>query len=353
MAWTVDSVVSKLRRPPLTPIPAPQYTPPPPGETREQLGFAVESMKRHMTDEGWQLFDGLSHNGYQLCGYQLPINTTVIRSLLATRKLSIAVVQDKREWDVQEHNFREKQARFKHIELLGRDPSIFTVTVLKDAHQNPTYHRASAIEIACNAWIIYYHPRIVCQVAPYVRPQHLIRVHHSLDQTLVPEYSPENRHGALLSGAVSGAYPLRQRLVSTHSMMPQVTYVKHPGYHMNGCQTPAFLRMLCDYKVAICTSSRYGYALRKIPEATACGCIVLTDLPKDEVMPEIDGNLIRIHPNESIHEISRILAKAYTDYDAARQRDFAERAKAYYDFHAAGTRLANDIESLRQSYTNQ
>ena len=75
----------------------------------------------------------------------------------------------------------------------------------------------------------------------------------------------------------------------------------HPGYHANGSFTPALhSRNSTKFKVAICTSSTMGFALRKIIEATACGCRVITDLPAGEVMPEIDGNLTRVSSDISL-----------------------------------------------------
>ena len=45
-----------------------------------------------------------------------------------------------------------------------------------------------------------------------------------------------------------------------------VNYLSHPGYGRSKCFTPEFLKILSIYKVAICTVSIYGYAVRKIVE---------------------------------------------------------------------------------------
>jgi hypothetical protein len=94
----------------------------------------------------------------------------------------------------------------------------------------------------------------------------------------------------------------------------------------------------------------YGYALRKIMEATACGCRVLTDLPVDEVLPEIDGNLFRIRPDTSAYHVGIYVRQLVKEYDADKQRDYADKAKQFYDYRAIGKRLSDDIESLRRSY---
>ena len=333
-------------------LPKPDYNPVPNMEGI-RLGLAVESMRRHMTDEGWQLFQGLEEaGGYQLTGYNLPVNETDVRMMLASdRPIKTLVLQDKREWDTGRGDFRDARARFTNVELLADESNIFKVTVLKDAHQRPDYHRQSADEIKCHAWIVYYHPSVVEKVAPYVRREHLIRTYHSLDPAIVPhiDYEPQ-REGCLLSGAVSAAYPFRQRLVQNISSLPSVKQMRHPGYHRNGCETPAYLKELATYKVAICTSSMYGYALRKIIEATAAGCIVVTDLPSDEVLPEIDGNLFRIDRDISIAELNGLLNSLCQGYDKERQQMYQNAAKTWYSYRSVGYRLAEDIETLRLNY---
>ena len=343
---TIADVIRRLPSPSSAELPAPAYT----CRGGIRVGLAVESMRRHMTDEGWQIFAGLEQAGYRLCGYQLPYDCTNVNDILLNLNPSVVVLQDKREWDVRSYNFREPLARFHYVESLARRQDVFKVTILKDSQQNPLYHRHSAEEIGCHAWIIYYHPRIVKHVAPYVRSRHLIRTYHSLDSDIIPAYSPEGRNGTLLSGAISRAYPLRRMLVGKQHRLPETHYLEHPGYHRNGCATPDFLRLLTKYKVAICTSSVYGYALRKIIEATACGCMVITDLPQDEVLPEIDGNLIRIPSMFPVNVLVGIISRAYRDYDPEKQEHFARLACAYYDYRRLGNKLAEDIEQLRSNY---
>ena len=102
--------------------------------------------------------------------------------------------------------------------------------------------------------------------------------------------------------------------------------------------------------MAICTSSIYGYALRKIIEATACGCVALTNLPEDEVLPGIDENLVRIPDTKNILEVALVLQEIYSTYNPERQQELAAKAKQAYDYHVLGTKLVQDIENLRSSY---
>jgi len=308
-------------------------------------------MKFHTTDEGWQIFDGLESAGYTLCGHGLPEGSTSVPDLLARYSPQTLVLQDKREWDVQRKDFRDASARFTGVEALRERDDVFKLTILKDSHQRPEYHRDSAQEIGCHAWIVYYHPTIVSHLAPYVRTQHLVRTYHTLNPAHVPAYSIDRLDRCLLSGAVSGAYPLRQRMVNNLRAFKTIDYQKHPGYHRQGCCTPEYLKMLSRYKVSFCTASHYGYLLRKIIESVACGCRVITDMPVDEVVPEIDDNLIRINPMDSIHAIEDQIAYAIVDYDPERQEHFAKRAIERFDYRFETARLAGEIENLRLIYT--
>lgn len=343
---TIDSILGNLHSPRVDRLEAPEYC----GTSSKGIALAVESMRMHTTDEGWQVMAGLESAGYTLCGHQLTVNVTDVEAILRQTMPGVCVVQDKREWDVQRGCFREPLARFERVDALRERPDIFKLTILKDSHQNPHYHRGSAEEIGCHAWITYYHPRVVRHLAPYIRPEHCVRTYHSLDSQLIPPYNPKERHGCLLSGAISGAYPLRTRLFKEHRLLPDTVVLPHPGYHRNGTATPDFLRMLSRFKVAICTSSIYGYALRKMMEATACGCVVVTDLPEEEELPEIDGNLVRIPPTKSTAEIGDILQMLYREYEPEVQAKYAEKARAFYDYRVAGKRLAASIEHLRSKY---
>lgn len=367
MTRTIDSVIAALPNERLPRLAAPPYA----GTNSVGLGLAVESMKRHTpSDEGWQIFAGLQHAGYHLAGHRLPIDETDVQRILSPGfradcsscgtpvsrtpdDLGVVVMQDKREWDFPPTDFRDPEARFHNVASLAERPDLFKITILKDSHQRPAYHRDSAAEIGCHAWIVYYAPRIVSHNATYVRPEHLIRTYHSLNADLVPPYGTTDRNGSLLSGAVSTVYPLRMRLVKRARLIRGLTYLPHPGYSVRGTYTPDFLQLLSTYKISICTSSIYGYALRKIAESTACGCIVLTDLPADEVMPEIDGNLVRIESTATVQEVAELLPRLEASYDPERQRYFSELALSRYDYRAVGSRLAADIEAMRAAWNHQ
>lgn len=369
LCYSVNDVIARLGpQPPINPSQSPVYT----GENVRGLMLAVESMREHMTDEGWQLALALQYQGYTLAGHNCTLNMTDVNDILSPlstislkkheegivgvkNDIGVVVVQDKREWHVKPGNFRDNRAEFKNVGTLATNPNLFKLTVVKDAQHDPLFHKQSADEIGCHAWIVYYHPKIVSHLAPYIRPEHMIRTYHTLDSLFVPEYKADGRNGVLLSGAISGAYPLRRRLredlgSNQNRMAPYVTVLPHPGYHRRGTATPQFLRTLSNYKVAICTASLYGYALRKIMEATACGCVVLTDLTYDEVLPGIDDNLIRVHPDTPTPVIRGLLRQACDNYEPERQCHYAREAVTLYDYRRIGWTLVKDIETQRRGY---
>jgi len=347
---TLDQTISNLPKSFCRTLGTPAYT----GSSSEGIALAVECMKRHMSNEGWQFMLGLEHADYPLYGFNIHRtgNLTDVEKILEDSSPGVVVVQDKREWgEGISRTFGEPRARFTNLQALKDRSDIFTLTVVRDAHHNPEYHAQSAEELGVNAWVVFYNPRIVHHLAPYTRLEHIVRTYNSIDKECIPKFLRGNlRKGCLLSGAVSSVYPLRQALRSYSSHLPETSVLRHPGYHANGSNTPSFLHQLNQYKVAVCTSSIYGYALRKIIEATACGCLVITDLPRDEVLPGIDDNLLRVSPSQSLTSFPEMLRSLYASYNEERQRHYAEEAKKFYDYRVLGSKLAKDIEDLRCTY---
>jgi hypothetical protein len=182
---TTDDVLAGLRPPRVARLPAPPYA----GTSSAGVGLAVEAMQSHTSDEGWQAFEGLQAAGYELAGFRLTTwaeapagglrareGMTHVPDILEFARPGVVVVQDKREYEgmTADHSL-DPRARFTGVEALAGRPDVFRLTVLKDAHQRPDYHRAAAAEIGAHAHVCYYHPRVVAWLAPYVRLPHLVR----------------------------------------------------------------------------------------------------------------------------------------------------------------------------------
>lgn len=345
---SVSDVISNVKTVKIQELQKPKYSP---NENKKGIFLGVESMRNHMTDEGWQIALACKHSGYTLCGHNLTLNSVDVLDILERINPGIVILQDKREWDVSPNCFRDKQAKFKNVNYLKFRDDLFKLTILKDAHQKPHYHMESANEIDCHAWITYYNSNVVKHVAPYVRKEHLIRTYHSIDSNIVPEFSEvSNREKAFLSGAISNVYPMRKKLVRMLPALPRVVYKQHPGYHRYKCHTPEYLKLLSKFKISICTSSIYGYALRKIIESTACGCIVITDLPKDEELPFIEDNLIRVNSDITRTDFNNLIADLERNYNYELQEYLAGKAKYFYDYRVQGERLVSQIQELREKY---
>lgn len=346
---TVADIVASLPEIAGDPLPRPAFERHPDRSRRLVLG--VESMRRHMTDEGAQLQDGLAATGYELWGYGYPPGETDVRKILARDDAGTVLIQDKREWDPRQSGCFVPQARFTGTQYFRESASAsntFRVTVHKDAHQHPGYNREWHDEFGIHAWVIYYHPDLMRRLSPWLRPDDLIRTYHSLDPAAVPAFgSAAEREIAILSGASSpNYYPLRHKIrrFVRRGHFRQCTVQPHPGYNARGCQTPEYLRLLNRFRVSIATSSRLGYALRKIIESTACGCVVVTDLPMDDVLPGIDQNLVRVHPDIPLSDLSRLVLDLAANWSEERQRHFASVACRQYDYRVLGQKLADDIE---------
>jgi len=333
-------------RPAMGPQAAPKYH----ARGGPAVMMAVECFARHMSSEGWQLQDGLRAAGARLVGYGYDEALTNTPTILEQYAPSVVVVQDQREWDASKPGCFDKQAAFHATEALREHDDVFCVTVIKDAHHDPTYTAANHCRMGVHAWLHYYHPAVISRLAPWLRPEHMIRVHHTVSPDEIPPFVPgKNRDGCLLSGAVAAHwYPLRSRL--WHAQLPHTDRWRHPGYHARGHHTPVFLRAMGGYKAAICTTSIFGYALRKIVEAVACGCVPITDLPVADVIPEVDPWLERVPFDISEGAMGDVIKRIIADYDEEYRREGARVALERFDYRTEGRRVMSAIDELRNNY---
>jgi len=364
---TVASVVEDVRRwrqpESYERFPAPRFEPPmttvgnrargelevPTDSERHML--ALKNFERHMTNEGWQMQEGLRGAGYELHGkgYDDLRDVGRLHALLG----STVVVQDQREWDPNRAGCFDKDADFVNVGSLASRPDIFRVAVHKDVHQDQAYHRASHAAIQPHAWITYYHTDIVLLLCPWLRREHVIRTTHTVDPAKVAWTEASLRRRCLLSGSMSAYYPLRQRCrtLAQQGELGDVEVLRHPGYNDRGSQTDTYLQILSRYRAAICTASRLGFSLRKLIEATCCGARVITDLPVDDVMgPGVEQNLTRVPRDIGAAELKAVIDELNATYDEERQRRLATWATEVYDYREVGRTLAHSIETLRREW---
>ena len=166
--------------------------------------------------------------------------------------------------------------------------------------------------------------------------------------TAIPPAPPrEDRRGAILSGARNGyVYPLREWL-AIHAEGIGLEVRPHPGYGNGGADVGNYLRDLSRHRVSVATASRYRFALRKILEGVACGCVVVTDLPEWDPLPVIDPALERIDPAAAhcTAEIAALIEHLCHEYPAEACRAYAAAAASWYDYRARGRATLADLEA--------
>lgn len=310
--------------------------------------FALKDFNRHMTDESWQFQLGMEAAGYMLVGKGFPVSEQDCRRAMAEWQIDVALVADRREWDASRAGCFDKTAAFANLEALD-NLRVFRGTIVKDMWRDHEWTRAWHKALNPHVYLHYYNPQQVMRLYPWIRPEQLIRIWHTLDADKVPEVNYEAKQDvALLSGATGWAYPLRTRLFQAN--LPNVHTLRHPGYGNTGSHSQRFLEVLCRYKVAICTSSIFCCTLRKPIEATACGCVVITDLPPEEAYPAIDGNMVRVPCDITDADMKKVVDKCIREYDPARQAKFAVLARRTFDYLRVASFAAYYIEEKRREW---
>jgi hypothetical protein len=300
----------------------------------------------HTTDEGDQLQRGLEHAGWTLAGAGYGDGCRDVPTLLERFRPAIVFCSDPRDWDPQHDGSFRKDIGFERIEVLRDHPEIFRVTVVKDAGSVKRYQERKFREMGADAAVVYYDPGIVRRLNPWLADVPLIRTHHSIDAELCARLdlrAPRER--AVATGATSTAYPLRTLIMQASKRRKDLgVFVGHPGYHNRGAHTPEYLRLLAGYRVHVATASRYGFALRKIIESVAVCATPVTNLPAFDVLPEIDGALVRVSDDASLDDVAAVIAAADGAWDLEERLAWAEKAWRFYDWRGAGLRLAAALE---------
>jgi len=298
--------------------------------------------EKHTTDEGLQLQRGLEHAGWKLCGVGYDDGCADVAELLRRHKPDVVFVQDVRDWLATCNICFRKDLTFTNLQAL-RDVRAFTVC--KDAWNWDTEHGWIAHTIGARAILHYYAESVVRDcAASWIAPYRTLRIHHSVDADLCSEVWTVDRKRALVSGAKSAVYPLRDKAIG-HAAQLGLDVRRHPGYGNKGADTPNYLRDVSGYRVHVATASRWEVAFRKIIESVALGCTPVTNLRADDVLPEIDGALVRVRTDCTFDELNDAIRRADALWDADERMEWARKAWAYYDWRTAGTRNAELMEA--------
>jgi hypothetical protein len=304
-------------------------------------GPATDGWGAHMTDEGQQLQEGLAYAGWILTGAGYGDGCTDVPTLLERYKPTHVFVQDPRDWDTKSAGCFNRKVCFQRAESLAERHDIKKFLPLKDAGSVVNYQRDFAKRIGADGLVLYYHERSVGLLSPWCRHYRTTRTYHTVGQC--PPLNLGERKRGLVSGAIGEVYPLR-RTAFHHAGALGINALPHPGYGNRGCCTDAYLALLNGYRVHVATASRYGFALRKIIESVAMGCIPVTDLPHYDQLPVIDEALVRVPPNCSIGTLKAAIDLAESIWSPGRAEALAKKAREYYDWRAMGNRLSGELQ---------
>jgi hypothetical protein len=297
--------------------------------------------RRHMTNEGDQFQEGLRAAGWTLCGAGYD-DMTDVPAILERYQPERVVVHDKRDWDPWSDIAFRKDIGFGRLNALQCWPG-FKAVVVKDAASSIPYQRAFYEEVGAHAAVTYYHDDSVRRYSTWLEGKPLVRTYHTLDAADYADIPLDGSRGrAVVSGAVARCYPLRQKVVQNARSL-HVEVLKHPGYGNKGSRVADYLGTLAQYKVSIATASAYGFALRKIIESVAMGCAVITDLPAADVLPEIDGALVRVSPAIGMEPLRTAIRNAVDGWSLAERLEWAYKARAFYDYRTMGARLSAQL----------
>lgn len=308
------------------------------------LVLANVDYRTHTTNEGNELQEGLAVSGWTLAGADFGNGSTDVPSLLDCHKPRVVFVQDKRDWDASNAGCFNHRVHFHRLKHLADCPDIFKVAVVKDAGSMIVYHKHFCEEIKANAVVTYYHDQSVLPLSPWLKDYRRIRTYHSVDSmgVLSSMSLTGPRRKVVVTGAVSSVYPLRQEIFARATSFGCDT-IPHPGYSNAKSYTPDYLRKLSGYRVHIATASAYGFALRKIIESVAVGATPVTNLPAYDVLPEIDGALIRVAPNATAQDVVEAVERANQTWSLEERLHYARAAQTWYEWRHMGLRLSNLI----------
>lgn len=307
-----------------------------------KLVFANSSYRSHMTDEGWQLQEGLGAQGWVQVGRgYAACDETNTHRIMERFDPSMIFVQDARDWDPASGGCYDRSVSFENIEALSGHPAT-KIVVCKDAGSVVDYQAEFARKIGATMAITYYHDDAILPLSPWLSALTRVRTYHSIDTRLfIKAYAHEGRtRRAVVSGAMNPEiYPIRWQC-GMEATAIGLDIINHPGYGIYGSQVSAYIRMLAMYRVHVATASRYGFALRKIIESVAIGCTPVTNLPASDVLPMIDGALVRIPNRARLPDICAAVDQADRTWDRDERAMWAQRAWHFYDWRMLGARLS-------------
>ncbi len=311
----------------------------------------LESFRRHMDNGRWLFQRGMEQRGYVSIGAGCPspeVDMTDVRAAVERFDPGVVIMWPRYEWDHKEWVGNEVRPEhlFRDWKYLLERPDILRVAVWHDAGSARKQQQRWHEDFKPHVYLSWYHPDSVMPFAPYIKREQIVRTYHVIDAYNLPPVR-EREGVAVVSGAHTlDTYPLRTKCVRWAAkglLGGGVDVARHPGYAEKGTKSNQYAEMLSKYRVAICTASSYGFALRKIFEATAVGCKAITDLPAYDKLPAIDDNLIRVSPSIPAGELRDVIRSAADTWNIGDQLLHAMRCRARYDYANEAVYLEEEL----------
>lgn len=298
----------------------------------------------HMSSAGQQLQQGLVEAGWEIAGVGYGDGCADVPTLLERFQPEVVFVQDVRDWLPECNISFRKDIGFSRIECL-KHSGIPCYTVLKDAWGWAKEQSKLAADICAAGIASYCHFELVHAVAPWAKQYPLIRIYHSIDAELIRTILRHHglkagRKRAIVTGANADCYPLRKLAIQNAAQLG-LEVRKHPRYGNRGADTPNYLGELSQYRVHVATAGKWEVAMAKIIESVACGCTPVTNLSRLDVLPEIDGALVRVPTHCTVDELRDAIEQADAQWDQVERMEWAALTREFYDYRAAGVRLSS------------
>lgn len=305
--------------------------------------FGNIDYKSHMSTEGMEFQRGLETAGWIITGKGFyPNHERDVLAVLDKHRPDVVLVHDKRDFDPSHGGFMGGIMP-QNLDMLA-ESKVFKIAVVKDAGSSIEYHKAFCEQIKADAVVTYYHDQSVLKLSPWLANYKLLRTYHTVDADEIAKLNlTGGRLRAIVTGAVSSVYPTRKRAIENR-MFIGLDVFPHPGYDNKRASTPSYLAALSQYRVHVATASAYGFALRKIIESVAVGTTPVTNLPIYDVLPFIDGALVRISADASREEIKDAVARADASWNLSERLHFSRLACQHYNWHVMGEALSELIE---------
>ncbi len=225
--------------------------------------------------------------------------------------------------------------------------------VADDLHHHDTRDLREEAFLLCDTVLATYAYRFADFFPEVAKSRRVVWLPHSASPDFALAANSTPRNELFLSGAISNAYPLRQRLNALmESGCKEIVRHEHPGYHCqydyadDGRVGRAFARRIWEHRAAFTDCLVFRYAVAKHFEIPATGALLVADAALAEPLKEL-GFLPGVHyfpvSDADLEERVRYLfgEEPQAELDRIRQNGQALVLARHRTSHRA--RLINDL----------